>query len=536
MFLALASSVGIGDHMQGPVPLLNVMTMPPGATKTQARMVFDGIRGAIFLYSNGGPTGALVGSWAISAGTDPYGNPYPQGFNVAVGALSAGDLVINAAGEFLYSAAPAAGNLIYSNTNTTGTDPFGNNYLAGLSNYNNSTHTAINITSGGLRFYTFTPNPGAVFTLFTAGVQISQGVLTAGDQIINNAGQFIYSATPAAGNLIYSNANVAGTDAFGNTYLAGDTRYNNTTRVAFNITITGYSIYSFTAQPGATFTQTGAVVLNSAGMFQYSGAPAAGNLIYSEVPNMFAGGTDPFGNVYLPGLTLYNNTLSPVLAVNQSNEGIYFYYSIAANPGATWLTGANFTVAPSAAPRGVQLQIDNTPNDFFLANVTNLGGNAINVAASGKLTNTPQVDLNVYTSGHLIQQVNSTLINSTSFTTLTTLNLGVGNYRVTGTAIYQGHQAAGLPGFQLSSTATLTVANLKFRFVTPGSPTTDDTGFTSVNTTMLGPTLLNASTQWFEFELLLNVTGSGTLSFIAACSIAADTYTIQRAWIETEQY
>lgn len=73
--------------MQAPVPMLNVMTLPPGATDTQARLVLDGVRGAIFIYTSGGPAGALVGSWAAVAGTDPYGNTYPAGFSVAEGQL-----------------------------------------------------------------------------------------------------------------------------------------------------------------------------------------------------------------------------------------------------------------------------------------------------------------------------------------------------------------------------------------------------------------------------------------------------------------
>lgn len=68
--------------MQGDNALLNVITVPPGATITSPRIVIDGVRGAIFVYTSGGPSGALIGSWAGTAGTDPYGNPYPAGLNV----------------------------------------------------------------------------------------------------------------------------------------------------------------------------------------------------------------------------------------------------------------------------------------------------------------------------------------------------------------------------------------------------------------------------------------------------------------------
>lgn len=68
--------------MQGPNALLNVITIPPGATYTQPRIVIDGTRGAIFEYTSGGPAGALIGSWSDLPGTDPFGNSYPAGMTI----------------------------------------------------------------------------------------------------------------------------------------------------------------------------------------------------------------------------------------------------------------------------------------------------------------------------------------------------------------------------------------------------------------------------------------------------------------------
>lgn len=111
--------------MQSPVGLLSVMTIPPGATTQQARLVLDGVRGAIFVYAAGNPAVSLVGSWAGAPGTDPYGNVYPEGLS--------GDLGVLAGTTFLvYSAAPANGNLIGSWSSAGGTDVFGNVYPAGL--------------------------------------------------------------------------------------------------------------------------------------------------------------------------------------------------------------------------------------------------------------------------------------------------------------------------------------------------------------------------------------------------------------------
>lgn len=112
--------------MQGPSGYLSVLTIPPGATSTQARIVIDGVRGAIFVYQAGAPLGNLVGSWAGSAGTDPYGNVYPEGFSGLLG-------VIQGTTFFVYAGTPAAGNLIGSWSGTAGTDAFGNTYPAGFS-------------------------------------------------------------------------------------------------------------------------------------------------------------------------------------------------------------------------------------------------------------------------------------------------------------------------------------------------------------------------------------------------------------------
>lgn len=128
--------------MQPPVSVQDTVTYPPGAVPGQARIVIDGVRGAIFEYLNGTALGStqadnpLAGSWASSAGTDPYGNGYPQGFRVQ-GVIEGTDYEINANGVFFYSSTPAAGNLLfsYAGPNGSGTDEFGNTYLQGMSFY-----------------------------------------------------------------------------------------------------------------------------------------------------------------------------------------------------------------------------------------------------------------------------------------------------------------------------------------------------------------------------------------------------------------
>jgi hypothetical protein len=96
--------------------------------------------GGIFVYSGQPAAGNLIGSWAGTAGTDAFGNAYPAGFSISLGAISGStfsgtDFVINSAGAFFYSGTPAAGNLIASIASAAGTDGFGNAYLAGITSY-----------------------------------------------------------------------------------------------------------------------------------------------------------------------------------------------------------------------------------------------------------------------------------------------------------------------------------------------------------------------------------------------------------------
>jgi len=147
--------------MQGPAPLLNVMTIPPGALPGNQRIVIDGVRGAIFEYPSGSNT--LVSSWAASAGTDPFGNAYPAGFNIGSGAVFAGtDFVINSNGAFFYSGTPAAGNLVVSITQSGGTDPFGNVYLVNVTTYTNlgAFYIASNMQTGAVIFFTSVTEAG----------------------------------------------------------------------------------------------------------------------------------------------------------------------------------------------------------------------------------------------------------------------------------------------------------------------------------------------------------------------------------------
>jgi hypothetical protein len=96
-----------------------------------------GAYAGIFIYSPTPALGNLIGSWAAQAGTDPFGNSYPQGLNVTVGSITGTtftgtNFILNSSGFFFYNGAPALGTLSTSIAPTAGTDTFGNVYPAGI--------------------------------------------------------------------------------------------------------------------------------------------------------------------------------------------------------------------------------------------------------------------------------------------------------------------------------------------------------------------------------------------------------------------
>jgi len=167
----------------------------------------------IFGYSPTVAHGNLIFSLSAAAGTDPYGNAYPQGLNLGTGAITGIDFVVDGAngGVFIYSGTPANGNLIGSWAGQAGTDAYGNTYPQGL-----------NVTMGSISGTTFTGT----------------------DFIINSSGEFFYSGTPAAGNLVSSVAPAAGTDAFGNNFLAGPATYDNGSEIATALNAGFVAFYS----------------------------------------------------------------------------------------------------------------------------------------------------------------------------------------------------------------------------------------------------------------------------------------------------
>lgn len=163
--------------------------------------------------------------------------------------------------EFVYD---NSGNLIGSWAATAGTDSFGNAYPAGL-----------NVTVGSISGSTFNgPN-----------------------LLINAAGAFFYSGTPAAGNLVASIAATGGNDPFGNAYhavVAAGNQAGAYTRIGTTGII---HMQNSAGQDVLQLDPTRSAILI------YAGTPALGNLTASFAN---APGTDSLGNHFLGGLSQYD--------------------------------------------------------------------------------------------------------------------------------------------------------------------------------------------------------------------------------------
>src|SRR5208337_1142558 len=167
----------------------------------------------IFGYSPTVGSGNLIFSLSAAAGTDPYGNAYPQGINLAAGAISGTtfsgtDFIINSSGEFFYSGTPAAGNLIQSIAIADGTDGFGNHYLAGISTYDSVDSIASELFDGALTMYTGSlgsgwTQKGSVF-ISSAGVielTTSAGVITSNCTLDDGSGNMsVHGLTVSGAN------------------------------------------------------------------------------------------------------------------------------------------------------------------------------------------------------------------------------------------------------------------------------------------------------------------------------------------------
>ena len=171
----------------------------------------------LFGYSPTVGSGNLIFSLAAAAGTDPYGNAYPQGLNLTMGSISGttfsgSDYVINSSGEFFYSSTPAAGNLIQSIANGSGTDAYGNIYLDGITTYDSVDSIASQLFDGALTMYSGSlsggwTQKGSVFISGTGVIELdaSAGVITSNNTLDDGSGNGTFNGNvTVSGNTLVS--------------------------------------------------------------------------------------------------------------------------------------------------------------------------------------------------------------------------------------------------------------------------------------------------------------------------------------------
>lgn len=323
--------------MEGPNAVLNTITLPPGATDTQPRLVLDGVRGAIFLYQSGGPTGALIGSWAISAGTDPYSNAYPQGLDIKVGQIVGTSFIAeNAFGAtiiyldpakdalFIYADTGSAtqGALLFSIAGEVGTDPLnGTPYKIGGSAYitiSGTTYAVDLNTSGGPL-----GNPGlSVFDIHNVPNQMP-GVFGEGSSA---------ALTPQAFMVLYSGATTASDVP---SYIeAASQVQSGVTNGLVNVTAGQFGINSVPAQLSANSSQWEVVNPNDSNPYVVGHdvvTQGAGQTISSTSPAVITGMSF---NVQ-PGPTYRVSGVSNVSA-NQAGGNVQYGWD-----GGAVLTGIN---------------------------------------------------------------------------------------------------------------------------------------------------------------------------------------------------
>lgn len=220
------------------------------------------------------------------------------------------------------------------------------------------------------------------------GLVLSGGTITGPDYIINTAGIFIYSGTPASGNLIGSWAGAAGTDAFGNAYPAG-------------------------------FLSTTGIIGSDGIVIYYGTGPALGNIFMAASPTAY---TDSAGNVIDAGFTIFP---SPTPGVQQIG-GLQVSTNTASGfNGIEWDNGVG---SPGEAGFFTAADASNNPFSVFQVNVGNSDGGssddqAIMFAESGNsaATTTPawvftstNGDSTTFTDNFQVTSVENIGVSSTS--------------------------------------------------------------------------------------------------------------------------
>lgn len=490
----------------------------------------------------GGSTVQWAGSPGLLYGKDPTGNAPGIGVTSQSGLpfpapVGGANFLANRQGLFWYSPLQGRGNLkVAISPGGAGTDPYGNVFPQG-------TNFGVWSATGVLGAHFGIDDNGNAYVAGSDGVtriEISNG--TAGIGIVhdpaigffNDFGAVILVVDPAAGGVWqYIDTGSATQGALAGAQIsknASDPVFGNPYNAGVNIIdpVFGDSL----AIVGATI-RFASVPWNNSGVVAGTGGTPSGNVgpgLSFTSPTV--SGAPNYAAMALFGESA-NTTLGPglVLAISASPPVKQTGSLLEVQGSVSGVNGSSFwTVSTASDGHGIysrELELTN------VGSAPAAPSTGIKIFAINGRFYVIDSDGNIYALGdkRLIGTGNPQLVNSTGFTTVAglTTNLGVGTYEVEGFVVLEGvAAAAGNPEFQFNGTAVIGSMHVTGMFhpETGAGIAINGANATALASTMIGQVLSITATQVFDFHGTVNVTTAGSFHLDAACSVAADTYDI----------
>jgi hypothetical protein len=317
-----------------------------------------------------------------------------------------------------------------------------------------------------------------------------RGTFAGLDYVINSAGAFFYSATPADGNLVASIAQASGTDAYGNAFLAGIWLYENASSgnakggLMWNTFAGSQPLLALFPDASWAFTGNSPYMLAGdaskglASEYTYlklgSGNPPSPNQASHATVQLFSGSPDQVTS--LPHVSILGTSDVQYADFNHSR----FQSNLPVN--------VTSTAAPATPASGAALWADSSG----ILRVLDQTGNTL---ALGRL---------------LVQNAAGTsLPNGGGYANVTTpVTLPIGTYRISGQLSYNTSLGSPTGTVQVkytAGTAVLGHARGSFR----GTPSTASVIDGALTGTYTGATL-TAAEQLEEWDFIMPVTTGGT--------------------------
>lgn len=297
----------------------------------------------------------------------------------------------------------------------------------------------------------------------------------------------VYSGPPALGNLIGSISGAAGADSEGNAYPQGLQISNGA----------GQGVHLVGAQ------------LIFTGSHKFAGGGGGSDpFLFAQSATSTAGQSQAFW----AGPT--DNVMQAIMQlVGESDDGTQPPYA-----------GLfRFNVATQLTSGGVPLQLV----DVAAAPAAIAGGSLV-YSTGGQFAYISGSDGNAYATGQLIAISAGQIVSSTSPTTVLSVPVGIGTYKLLGWVIYKGGTAAGTALWSTSGPAVGTTCQLSWEDEGQGTTPAPLTAYqTALGLAGFGGgTLATASSRKIQLEATITFTAAGTLAIRAAEGTSGDTVII----------